>query len=165
MLLSLLCLQETLPAILVGSLNTPWAFAQDDLSALCLILLLTTHPDSTQPSRSRQTLLLPGSPSAFLTAGAHDTSFWGIRLAIYWLLLSRSLSYIVINVSRLLRLVLLSWLLVPWVEGLRSLGQYPLCSVHSISVQWWLCKQQQSMDKYLFHFFLLILDQLNFLVT
>lgn len=57
------------------ALNTPWAFAQDDLSALCLILLLTTHPDSTQPSRSRQTLLLPGSPSAFLTPGAHDTSF------------------------------------------------------------------------------------------
>lgn len=163
MLLSVLPPGDSLPAILVGSLNTPWAFAQDDLSALCLILLsplIQILPNLQGPDKR----YFSQEASAFLTPGAHDTSFWGIRLAIDWLSLPRSLSYIVINV--LPSTPCPSFLTVSsWREGLRSLGQYPLCSVHSISVQWWLCKQQQSTDKYLFHFFLLILDQLNFLVT
>lgn len=50
------------------------------------------------------------------------------------LVLSHWIGNLPTAVKALLCLVLLSWLFVPWVEGLRSLGRYPLCSVHSISV-------------------------------
>lgn len=52
----------------------------------CLILLhLSTYPDSTQPWRSRQMLLLSGSPPDFSNPGARDASLWAVSLAICWL--------------------------------------------------------------------------------
>lgn len=68
---------------------------------LCLILLVSTNPDSPQPSRSRQRLLLSGSPSALSTPGAYDASFWAISFGICCLPSYGSLSYVVIDISRL----------------------------------------------------------------